>query len=221
MCCSCVPASCRDRHSDNFVSAVCSFGLGLFLSAASFYKFAALTAVPEVGQKLSDELTEIYVLETTGLTYALAGSVICAVAAAALVINVQFAVEQRRRRLEVLAGRARRLRNIIDGVEVDAPPIPDGGYHMFLSHVWGTGQDQMRIIKQRLLEMVPELSVFLDVDVRSHRPAYRSAPCPRVHVPSLPRCRTSRTSPTFKAILIVRTPSSSTAQTATLTRRTA
>ena len=33
-----------------------------------------------------------------------------------------------------------------------------------LHSVWGTGQDQMRIIKQRLLEMIPELSVFLDVD---------------------------------------------------------
>ena len=26
------------------------------------------------------------------------------------------------------------------------------------------GQDQMRVIKQRLLEMVPDLRVFLDVD---------------------------------------------------------
>ena len=30
--------------------------------------------------------------------------------------------------------------------------------------VWSTGQDQMRIVKQRLVEMVPELAVFLDVD---------------------------------------------------------
>ena len=31
--------------------------------------------------------------------------------------------------------------------------------------VWSTGQDQMRIVKQRLLEMMPQhLSVFLDVD---------------------------------------------------------
>ena len=30
--------------------------------------------------------------------------------------------------------------------------------------VWGTGQDQMRIVKQRLLEMMPALAVFLDVD---------------------------------------------------------
>lgn len=33
-----------------------------------------------------------------------------------------------------------------------------------LSHCWGTGQDQMRIVKHRLLEMMPDIRVFLDVD---------------------------------------------------------
>ena len=28
---------------------------------------------------------------------------------------------------------------------------------------WLQGQDQMRVIKQRLMEMLPDLSVFLDV----------------------------------------------------------
>ena len=41
---------------------------------------------------------------------------------------------------------------------------PKPYFHVFLSHVWGTGQDQMRIVKQRLLEMIPDLKVFLDVD---------------------------------------------------------
>ena len=30
--------------------------------------------------------------------------------------------------------------------------------------MWGTGQDQMRVVKQRLLEMLPDASIFLDVD---------------------------------------------------------
>ena len=29
---------------------------------------------------------------------------------------------------------------------------------------WGTGQDQMRVIKARMRELVPELQIFLDVD---------------------------------------------------------
>ena len=29
--------------------------------------------------------------------------------------------------------------------------------------VWGTGQDQMRVVKERLVQLLPELKVFLDV----------------------------------------------------------
>ena len=51
------------------------------------------------------------------------------------------------------------------GREVHAPRLLDGqDFHLFLSHVWSTGQDQMRIIKQLLVERIPDLSVFLDVD---------------------------------------------------------
>ena len=36
--------------------------------------------------------------------------------------------------------------------------------HLFLSHVWKTGQDQARVIKQLLKEVLPGIRVFLDVD---------------------------------------------------------
>ena len=50
--------------------------------------------------------------------------------------------------------------------EVQAPKLKyeENFFHLFLSHVWGTGQDQMRIVKQRVLEMLPGAKVFLDVD---------------------------------------------------------
>jgi hypothetical protein len=35
---------------------------------------------------------------------------------------------------------------------------------VFLSHAWVTGQDQMRVVKQRLLDILPMVHVFLDVD---------------------------------------------------------
>lgn len=45
------------------------------------------------------------------------------------------------------------------------PPRPPGiAWHMFLSHVWSSGQDQVRVIKERLKQLVPGISVFLDVD---------------------------------------------------------
>ena len=37
-------------------------------------------------------------------------------------------------------------------------------FHLFLSHTWASGQDQAAVIKQRLLAMLPQLSIFLDVD---------------------------------------------------------
>lgn len=33
-----------------------------------------------------------------------------------------------------------------------------------VSHVWGLGQDRMRVVKDRLTVLLPELIVFLDVD---------------------------------------------------------
>ena len=37
-------------------------------------------------------------------------------------------------------------------------------YHLFVSHAWQSAQDQARVIKERLVHMLPELRVFLDVD---------------------------------------------------------
>ena len=37
-------------------------------------------------------------------------------------------------------------------------------FHIFLSHTWSFGQDQMRIVKQRMLELLPGIRIFLDVD---------------------------------------------------------
>ena len=37
-------------------------------------------------------------------------------------------------------------------------------YHLFLSHVWSSGQDQMAIVKRQLQLLLPSIHVFLDVD---------------------------------------------------------
>ena len=45
------------------------------------------------------------------------------------------------------------------------PPPPEGcRYALFLSHCWGTGQDQVHGIKKELAVLVPTAKVFLDVD---------------------------------------------------------
>jgi len=37
-------------------------------------------------------------------------------------------------------------------------------FHLFLSHIWMTGQDQVAVIKRQLNLLLPGISVFLDVD---------------------------------------------------------
>ena len=65
--------------------------------------------------------------------------------------------------------RARLLLYLKNDREVRLPALlVPYGYHIFLSHVWISGQDQMRILKQRLIAMMPEIRVFLDVDDLKH-----------------------------------------------------
>ena len=68
------------------------------------------------------------------------------------------------RQREAALAKARRMLFRVNDQAVPAPPLNGKVFHLFLSHVWGTGQDQVRIIKQRLREMIPDLFVFLDVD---------------------------------------------------------
>ena len=46
----------------------------------------------------------------------------------------------------------------------DMPLAPGHRWHMFLSHIWGTGQDQCATIKRQLNILLPGVSIFLDVD---------------------------------------------------------
>ena len=41
---------------------------------------------------------------------------------------------------------------------------PGMSYHLFLSHVWSSGADRMRLLKTQLGIAIPNLQVFLDVD---------------------------------------------------------
>ena len=41
-------------------------------------------------------------------------------------------------------------------------------FHLFLSHVWGSGQDQVAQMKQRLVVLMPSIQIFRDVRTREH-----------------------------------------------------
>lgn len=110
---------------------------------------------------MSYEQHEDFVLLHRPLVVVLVLSVVGSLILSAVLVTVQAGQYARELLAKQRAERARRLRWCSTDADVLAPSIASGEYHLFLSHVWGSGQDQMRIVKQRLLEMIPDLSIFL------------------------------------------------------------
>ena len=150
--------------ADDFLASASSFGLVAMFICATAFKNIALTDLSDVQEKMSTEQKELYVISSGGLAFIMLGSVLGALVLSIVLFVFRFITESARLRREALASKARRLRYKESGTEARVAAVGARHFHTFLSHVWGTGQDQMRIVKQRLLEMLPELSVFLDVD---------------------------------------------------------
>lgn len=74
-------------------------------------------------------------------------------------------VKASRRRREAIAAMARQLRVRKSGQLVAVPALATGcDFHLFLSHTWSQGQSEMRVVKDRLVELLPGAKAFLDVD---------------------------------------------------------
>ncbi len=159
-----VQASPYESMADDFLASAVSFCLvAVFLCSIGF-KQHELVGTDEIERKMSIEQEEYYIVNPETLTFIMLASVLGAIILSFVLFLIQFAAEGRRLRHEALASKARRLRFKQTNEEVMLNKLAPGCFHAFLSHVWGTGQDQMRIVKQRLVEMVPDLAVFLDVD---------------------------------------------------------
>lgn len=150
--------------SDNFLASVASLCLVAVLLCCTYYKFAALTEVPELVALMSVSQQRIYDIGYSQLTAGLFISIAATVFILGVIVFFIFTAERRRQQEASRHAKARRLRYLIDDAEVPGPQVGADEWSIFLSHVWSTGQDQMRIVKQRLVEMVPDLKVFLDVD---------------------------------------------------------
>ena len=220
--------------SDDYLASAASLAIVVIFLTSYAFKDAELVNLPDIQDKMATEQRERYVVSQLTLTAIMLIGVLGALVASVVLFFVQLSIEGERLRREALANTARRLRYRDDDTRVRAPPIDEGGYHIFLSHVWGTGQDPVRIVRQRLLEMVPDLSIFLDVRASKQRESKsgepQNSPPPRVlrgttaSVSSRnvsDRSRTSRTSPNWRTTSGAHSPSSSTAQRATSSRRTA
>uniref|UniRef100_A0A7S4JF41 TIR domain-containing protein n=1 Tax=Prymnesium polylepis TaxID=72548 RepID=A0A7S4JF41_9EUKA len=150
--------------SDDLFSSSLGFCTVIIFLCAYAFKNAALTGLASIQDKMSLEQRTLYVIDQGLLTAISFITVIGAIIVGGCIFVVQFLAEVARLKREALKDRRRRLRYVSTGKEVEVPALTDGEFHLFLSHVWGSGQDQMRVVKQRLVEMLPTSKNFLDVD---------------------------------------------------------
>jgi len=159
-----VQASPYKNMSDDFLASGSSFALVAIFLCSYAFKDSAFFGLDDIKQRMSEEQRDLYVINQGTLTLIMIASTLGSILLSFVLFIIQFSIEAARMRREQRASKARRLRYKSNNQEVRVMDLDDQHYHTFLSHVWGTGQDQMRIVKQRLLEMIPELHVFLDVD---------------------------------------------------------
>ena len=145
------------QSSDNYLATAASLSLLLYFLCCVVFKVGALI------DSLPYERADFYIYPRTLTIFAISTLLFTLIATAVVVVK-QVAAERERLRKEALSG-SRRLRHVKDNrpaVPITLP-YPDG-FHIFLSHTWAQGQSDMRVVKQRLVELMPDVRVFLDVD---------------------------------------------------------
>ena len=143
------------------------------------FKDASLVNVPAMHAKMSLELREIYQVDPLVLVAVFIAALIGTFVASLIIFAITF------RNAVVRSRQARRLRYTKDRAVVTLGPLPQlrsyiqgeklqygetpevqiphaGPFHVFLSHNWKHGQEAMRIIKNRLKEMLPDVFAFLE-----------------------------------------------------------
>ena len=150
--------------ADALLAVATSVSMLLMFICSICLKFEAGLAELSLSTPIPTETREALTLSRAALGGVSFLAIFFSLVFSALIIAQQAAVERFMAHRELSLARRRRLRHASDGREAVAPAVVPGEYHLFLSHVWGTGQDQMRVVKQRLLELLPDLNVFLDVD---------------------------------------------------------
>ena len=139
-------------HSDDVFAKASAFSLTSLFFFSVFLKVGVLTeAVDDV---LSEQLRGRFSFDAGIVSAGMVVSIVAALALAAVMAARQLVAVARLPILKL--------------EETKAPPelpLSQGmRWHLFLSHIWGTGQDQCATIKRQLCLLMPGVSIFLDVD---------------------------------------------------------
>ena len=142
-------------HSDGYLAAATSFALVMIFFCAVIYKFNEFTEA----SAMTPFQAQTFIVSDIIVFVLFAGSLISALLATGVLVVAQISVKIRLQSMQAV------LKYVETNKMASAPKLsgPEG-YHIFLSHAWPAGQDQMRIVKELLTDTLPGVRVFLDVD---------------------------------------------------------
>jgi len=136
--------------ADNLLAITCSAATVIIFFLVGLLKLADLG--DELGDSVSSEIQEFLTFDVVRITAIAIGSVlVCLVLGVGMIIND--------------LSRAKQVLHILETRHMPTLSLKRGHrWHCFLSHIWSTAQDQCATIKRQLCLIVPNISVFLDVD---------------------------------------------------------
>ena len=137
---------------DTYLAVSCNASLVVFFVCCIVFNIISFTELDKVQGVLTIDLETLYNTPVLALTV---GMFIC------LLFSLFLAAFFVAWRIDESFRQRRRLCHVAGDREAVCPPIHRDRYHLFLSHCWTQGQDEMRVVKQRLHEMLPNAHVFL------------------------------------------------------------
>ena len=138
--------------SDNYFAKACGFALSTVFFFSVVLKVGVLAEA--VDTVLTVDLRRRYVFNAALVSIGMIAAIVGALALATLMAFHQLVKEARKPLIRTVATKA-----------IPDIPLQQGHrWHLFLSHIWGTGQDQCATIKRQLCLLLPDASIFLDVD---------------------------------------------------------
>ena len=145
-------ASPFKRATDNFLALLGGMAYALLLLGAHSLRLASISN--ELGDQLSLQIRQVFSVPGVPVTVMLLVGTLTSIVFATVVLLHEV----------VRDWRQPKLRYKDSGVPV-LLPLPEGKtHHLFISHIWTTGQDQARVLQGRLQAMLPGLMVWLDVE---------------------------------------------------------
>ena len=137
---------------DDYFAKACGFGL------STLFFFCIISKVGAFAEAVDGVLTE-HLRDSFGFDAAVVAVGMLASVLVALLLVAAMAAHQL-----IKAANLPLLRFVATRAAPDLALSRDHSYHLFLSHIWSTGQDQCATIKRQLMLLLPGVSIFLDVD---------------------------------------------------------